>query len=188
MKSENWSIFINPTIEKSFINGPTVRATFQVIVCLSEDKTKYIIDCMDAMDMEVDILGKTISTYDELKKITDHYKSFGVDLWNECEKDLTKEIAKSKTIEQFVFEQTGIQLKPIKHVPNYVEIMNDLKQKFGRLGYYNDKRKTFRRIKIQSRHEKDIQKYMKTKYPHIETYFNDGYTWSIGLCFKLPLE
>jgi hypothetical protein len=188
MKNENWSIFINPTIEKLFHNGPTVRATFQVIVCLSQDKTKYIIDCMGAMDMEVDVLGKTISTFDELKKINEHYKSFGVDLWDECEKDLTKEIGKYKTIEQFVFEQTGIQLKPIKHVPSYVEIMDDLKQQFGSLGYYNDKRMTFRRIKILSAKNNDIQKYMQKKYPHIETYFNNGYPWSSGLCFKLPLE
>ena len=200
MKTVNFSLFLNSTIEKSFRNGPTIRATFQIIVCKNA-KNKYEVDCIDAMDMEIDILGKTITSNAEVSNIIDHYESMGVNLYNEAEKDLEEIIKMSGNVETFVFEQTGIILPTnqsttkqndvvelTRHELEYVLIMNDLKQRFGSLGYYNDKRKTFRRIKILSRHNKDIQKYMKEKYSHIETYFNDGYPWSSGLCFKLPLE
>ena len=199
MKTENFSVFLNSTVEKSFYNGPTVRATFQIIVCRN-DKNKYVVDCADGMDMEIDILGKTITSNKEVSNIVDHFESMGVNIWDEAEKDLMKVIEMSDSVEKFVFEQTGIILPDVliimaKQKPseqfvelNYIEIMKDLKQQFGPLDYYNDKRKTSRRIKIQSRYNKNIQKYMENKYPHIETYFNDGYPWSsMGLCFRLPL-
>jgi len=199
MKTENFSLFLNSTIEKSFCNGPTIRATFQIIVCKNA-KNKYEVNSMDALDMEIDMLGKTITSNKEVSNIVDHYECMGVNLYNEAEKDLQEIIKKSSSVETFVFGQTGIIL-PIetnltkqndvveltKYETDYVKIIADLKQQFGNISYYNDKRKSFRRIKIQSRYEKNIQKYMKKKYPHIETYFNDGYPWSSGLCFKLPL-
>ena len=199
MKTENFSLFLNSTIEKSFCNGPTIRATFQIIVCKNA-KNKYEVDCIDAMDMEIDILGKTITSNKEVSNIIDHYEGMGVNLYNEAEKDLEEIIKMSGNVETFVFGQTGIIL-PIetnltkqndvveltKYETDYVKIMADLKQQFSSLGYYNDKRKSFRRIKIQSRHNNQIQKYMKKKYPHIETYFITD-PWSGGLCFKLPLQ
>jgi hypothetical protein len=199
MKTENFSLFLNSTIEKSFCNGPTIRATFQIIVCKNA-KNKYEVDCIDAMDMEIDMLGKTITSNTEVSNIIDHYESMGVNLYNEAEKDLEEIIKMSGNVETFVFEQTGIILPTnqsttkqndvvelTRHELEYVLIMNDLKQRFGSLGYYNDKRKTFRRIKIYHGPTPSIQKYMYEKYPHIETYFITD-PWSGGLCFKLPLQ
>jgi len=197
MKTENYSLFLNPTVKKSFHNGPTVRATYQVIVC-KNNEDKYAVECIDALDMEIDMLGKTITSNKEVSNVVDYFESMGVNLWTEAEKDLTEAITTSGSVEKFVFEQTGILLpgtlvatnpktpNPVTEL-NYVNIIADLKQRFGDISYYNDKRKSFRRIKMQSRHNNQIQKYMRKKYPHIETYFNDGYPWSSGLCFKLPL-
>jgi hypothetical protein len=197
MKIENFSLFLNPIIEKSFHNGPTIRAAFQVIIC-KNNENKYAVDCIDAMDIEIDVLGKTITSNKEVSNILDHYESMGVNLYDEAENDLKELIKMSDSVEKFVFEQTGILLPGILVATdvkisnqvtelNYINIIKDLKQQFGSISYYNDKRKSSRRIKIQSGHNNKIQKYMRKKYPHIETYFNDGYPWSSGLCFKLPL-
>jgi len=201
MKKSNSSVFVNTTITKQFPNGPKITAEFQIIVAQDKDD-EWVIDCIEPMEIdEIEIMGKKITDYENKRKIIVHFESMGIDLWEEAESDMKELIAMSGDAFTFVKEQTGIILptKQSKTKQNdiveltkcetdYAKIMADLKQQFGRIGYYNDKRKTFRRIKILSRHNKDIQKYMKEKYPHIETYFNDGYPWSSGLCFKLPLE
>jgi len=199
-KKSDGSVFINTTITKQFPNGPKVSAEFQVII--TQDKNdEWVIECVEPMDInEIEMMGVTITDLESKRNTIKHFKSMGIDLWEGIEKDMDEVITMSGGAVTFVSEQTGIILPTkqskakqndvvelTKYETDYVKIMADLKRQFGNIGYYNDKRKTFRRIKILSRHNKDIQKYMKKKYPHIETYFNDGYPWSSGLCFKLPL-
>jgi len=198
MKNTSSIVFVNTTITKQFPNGPKVSSEFQIIIGQNKDD-KWIIDCVEPMDMvEIEMMGVKITERENMRKTRDHFKSMGIDLWEELIKDMDEVVAMSGDVVTFVKEQTGIilpikQNKPndvvelTKHELDYVKIMADLKQKFGSISYYNDKRKDSRRIKILSGKNKDIQKYMKRKYPHIETYYNNGHTWSIGLCFVLPL-
>lgn len=192
-KKSDGTVFVNTSIQKQFPNGPKVTANYQIIVGLNKHD-EWDFDCVEPLDIEeIELMGVEIKGLDNIRNTIKHFESIGIDLWKEIDKDMDEVIAMSGGAITFVSEQTGIVLpssssKSTKPIPSYVEIMDDLKQQFGNISYYNDKRKSFRRIKIQSRHEKDIQKYMKKKYPHIETYFNDGYPWSSGLCFKLPLE
>jgi hypothetical protein len=198
MKKSNSSVFVNTTITKQFPNGPKVTAEFQTIVCLNKSDD-WVIDCIEPMDInEIEMMGKTITDYENKRNIIEHFKLMGVDLWDEVETDMQKIIDANSDAVTFVKEQTGIILPTKQSKPNdvveltrqeleYVIIMNDLKQQFGSLGYYNDKRKTTRRIKIYSGPKEAIQRYMYKKYPHIKTYFNVGYPWSSGLCFRLPL-
>jgi hypothetical protein len=196
IKKSNSSVFVNTTITKQLPNGPKLTAEFQVIVCLNKSDD-WVIDCVEPMDInEIEMMGKTITDYENKRNIIEHFKLMGVDLWDEVETDMQKFIDASGDAVTFVKEQTGIIL-PTKAKQNdvveltryeleYVLIMNDLKQKFGSLGYYNDKRKTTRRIKIYSGPTVSIQRYMYEKYPHIQTYFNVD-PRSGGLCFALPL-
>jgi len=201
MKKTSGEVFLNTTITKQFHNGPKVSAEFQIIVAQNKND-EWIIECIEPLEIrEIEMMGKIITDYEGKRKIIAHFQSIGIDLWDETTSDISGLITTSGDAATFVKEQTGIILPTkqnktkqndivelTKYETDYAKIMADLKQQFGRIGYYNDKRKTFRRIKILSRHNKDIQKYMKEKYSHIETYFNDGYPWSSGLCFKLPLE
>jgi hypothetical protein len=52
----------------------------------------------------------------------------------------------------------------------YQKIMIDLALNFGKFGYFNDKRKTFRRIKITGPKPKlaKIEKFLKSNYPELE--------------------
>jgi hypothetical protein len=197
IKKSNSSVFVNTTITKQLPNGPKLTAEFQVIVCLNKSDD-WVIDCVEPMDInEIEMMGKTITDYENKRNIIEHFKLMGVDLWNEVETEMQEFIDMSVDAATFVKEQTGIILPTkakqndvvelTRHELEYVLIMNDLKQKFGSLGYYNDKRKTTRRIKIYSGPTAAIQRYMYEKYPHIQTYFNIGYPWSSGLCFRLPL-
>ena len=195
-KKSDGSVFVNTTITKQFPNGPKVSAEFQVIVTQNKND-EWVIDCIEPLEIdEIEMMGVTITDLESKRNTIKHFESVGINLWEEIGKDMNEFVDMSGGAVTFVSEQTGIILptkqsktkqNDTKSETDYVKIMADLKQQFGSIGYYNDKRKTFRRIKILSRHNKDIQKYMKRKYPHIETYYNDGYTWSIGLCFKLPL-
>jgi hypothetical protein len=202
MKKSSGLVFVNTTITKQFPNGPKVSADLQIIV--TQDKNdEWVIDGVDPMDIcEIEMMGKKITDYEGKHKIITHFQSIGIDLWDETITDMKEFIDMSSDVVTFVKEQTGIILpkKTIveqndiveltKFETDYVKIMADLKQKFGSIHYYNDKRKDSRRIKIQSGKNKDIQKYMKRKYPHIETYYNDEENtpiWSVGLCFVLPL-
>ncbi len=198
MKNISSNVFVNTSITKQFPNGPKVTVEFQIIVCQNKDD-EWIIDCVEPMDMsEIELMGVKITERENMRKTRDHFKSMGIDLWEELIKDMDEFIAMSGDAVTFVKEQKRSilptkQRKPepvvelTKHELDYVRIMTDLKQQFGSLGYYNDKRKEFRRIKIFSGPKEKIKQYMKKKYPHIETYFNDGPMWSSGLCFKLPL-
>jgi hypothetical protein len=201
MKKSSGLVFINTSLQKQFPNGPKVSAEFQIIVAKNKDDD-WFIDSVEPMDIdEIEMMGKKITDYEGKRKIITHFQSIGINLWDESEKDINEFIAMSGDVVTFVKEQTGIilptnkQLKVVEpkaiesehQETGYVNIMKNLKQQFGNIGYYNDKRKDSRRIKIISSQNKDIQKYMKRKYPHIETYYNNGDTWSIGLCFVLPL-
>jgi hypothetical protein len=199
MKKSSGLVFANTTITKQFPNGPKVTAEFQIIVCLNKSD-EWIIDCVELIDIEeIEMMGKKITDYEGKHKIIVHFQSLGIDLWDENITDVKKLIAMSGGVVTFVKEQTGIIL-PTKTIveqndvveltkfeTDYVKIMADLKQQFGSISYYNDKRKDSRRIKIISSQNKDIQKYMKKKYPHIETYFYGEFPWSSGLCFRLPI-
>jgi hypothetical protein len=196
IKKSNSSVFVNTTITKQLPNGPKLTAEFQVIVCLNKSDD-WIIDCVEPMDInEIEMMGKTITDYENKRNIIEHFKLMGVDLWDEVETDMQKFIDTSVDAATFVKEQTGIILPTkakqndvvelTRHELEYVLIMTDLKQQFGSLGYYNDKRKTTRRIKIYSGPTVSIQRYMYKKYPHIQTYFNVN-PRSGGLCFALPL-
>jgi hypothetical protein len=157
----------------------------------------WIIDCVEPLEIdEIEMMGKKITDRENKRNIITHFQSIGINLWDEVETEMQKFIDASSDAATFVKEQTGIIL-PTKAKQNdvveltryeleYVLIMNDLKQKFGSLGYYNDKRKTTRRIKIYSGPTPAIQRYMYEKYPHIQTYFNVD-PRSGGLCFALPL-
>jgi len=196
MKKTNSSVFVNTTIVKQLPNGPKLTAEFQVIVCLNKSDD-WVIDCVEPMDIdEIEMMGKKITDRENKRNIIKHFESLGIDLWKEIEKDMDEFIAMSGDAVTFVKEQTGIILPTkakqndvvelTRHELEYVLIMNDLKQQFGSLGYYNDKRKTTRRIKIYSGPKDAIQKYMQKKYPNIQTYFNVD-PRSGGLCFALPL-
>ena len=200
MKKTSGLVFVNTTITKQFPNGPKVSAEFQIIVAQDKDD-EWVIDCVEPMEIhEIEMMGVKIE-YENKRKVLDHFRSLGIDLWDEIITDMKEHINMGGNAVTFVKEQTGIILptnKQSKTVEpkvvesqhqetDYVNIIKDLKQQFGSVSYYNDKRKDSRRIKILSGQNKEIQKYMKRKYPHIETYYNDGHTWSIGLCFVLPL-
>lgn len=195
-KKSDGTVFVNTTITKQFPNGPKVSAEFHIIVTQNKND-EWVIDCIEPLEIdEIEMMGITITDLESKRNTIKHFQSIGIDLWEGIEKDMNEFVDMSGGAVTFVSEQTGIILptkqsktkqNDTKSETDYVKIIADLKQQFGSISYYNDKRKTFRRIKILSRHNKDIQKYMKRKYPHIETYYNDGYTWSIGLCFKLPL-
>jgi hypothetical protein len=199
MKKSSSSVFVNTTITKQFPNGPKVTAEFQTIIC-QDRQDEWVIDCVEPMDInEIEMMGKTITDYEGKRKIITHFQSLGIDLWDEVTKDMDEFVKMSGDAVTFVKEQTGIILPKktiveqndvvelIKFETDYVKIMTDLKQQFGSISYYNDKRKDSRRIKIISSQEKEIQKYMKKKYPHIETYFYGEFPWSSGLCFRLPI-
>jgi hypothetical protein len=197
MKNTSSSVFVNTVIQKQFINGPKVSAEFQIIVTKNKSDD-WVIECVEPMDIiEIEMMGVKITDRENKHNIIKHFESIGIDLWDEAEKDINGFIAMSGDAVTFVKEQTGIilptkQSKPndvvelTRHELEYVLIMNDLKQKFGSLGYYNDKRKTFRRIKIYHGPTPKIEKYMYEKYPHIQTYYVT-HPWSGGLCFRLPL-
>jgi len=196
IKKSNSSVFVNTTITKQLPNGPKLTAEFQVIVCLNKSGD-WIIDCVEPLEIdEIEMMGKKITDRENKRNIITHFQSIGINLWDEVETEMQKFIDASSDAATFVKEQTGIIL-PTKAKQNdvveltryeleYVLIMNDLKQKFGSLGYYNDKRKTTRRIKIYSGPTAAIWRYMYEKYPHIQTYFNVD-PRSGGLCFRLPL-
>jgi hypothetical protein len=202
MKNTGSSVFINTVVTKQFPNGPKVSVEFQIIVALNKNN-EWGVDCCDAMDItEIEMFGETITEREKLEKIISNFSEMGIDVWDKMEIDLNEGIADCGGVVHFVKEQTGIILpssnnnvvgitSPNNNVvgtTDYAKIMADLKQQFGSLGYYNDKRKTFRRIKIYSGPGGEIQQYMKKNYPHIETYYNDDYPWSWpGLCFRLPL-
>lgn len=199
MKNTGSSVFINTVVTKQFPNGPKVSVEFQIIVALNKNN-EWGVDCCDAMDItEIEMFGETITEREKLEKIISNFSEMGIDVWDKMEIDLNEGIADCGGVVHFVKEQTGIILPTkqsksndvvelTKNELDYVKIMTDLKQQFGSLGYYNDKRKTTRRIKIYSGPKDAIEKYMEKKYPHIETYYNDDYPWSWpGLCFRLPL-
>ena len=198
MKKSNGMVFVNTNITKQFPNGPKISADFQIIVTQNKND-EWIFECVEPTDIcEIEMMGKKITDYEGKRKIITHFQSIGIDLWDEITTDMKEFIDMNSDVVTFVKEQTGIILPTKQSKPNdvveltrqeleYVLIMNDLKQQFGSLGYYNDKRKTTRRIKIYSGPKEAIQRYMYKKYPHIKTYFNVGYPWSSGLCFRLPL-
>jgi len=88
-------------------------------------------------------------------------------------------------------------------------ILKELKSVFGNLSYFNDNRKTFKRIKIYNVHPvcdycgtpkqgnkanelNKIFKYLKHKYPKLEVYYNrplmepcDWMDHYNGLCIKM---
>jgi hypothetical protein len=195
-KKSDGSVFVNTTITKQFPNGPKVSAEFQVIVTQNKND-EWVIDCIEPLEIdEIEMMGVTITDLESKRNTIKHFESVGIDLWEEIGKDMNEFVDMSGGAVTFVSEQTGIILptkqsktkqNDTKSETDYVKIIADLKQQFGSISYYNDKRKDSRRIKILSGKNKEIQKYMKRKYPHIETYYNDGHTWSIGLCFVLPL-
>ena len=196
MKKTIGLVFVNTTLQKQFPNGPKVSANFQIIICLNKSD-EWIVDCIEPLEIdEIEIMGKKITDHESKRNIIEHFKLMGVDLWDEVETDMQKFIDASGDAVTFVKEQTGIILPTkakqndvvelTRHELEYVLIMTDLKQQFGSLGYYNDKRKTTRRIKIYSGPTVSIQRYMYKKYPHIQTYFNVN-PRSGGLCFALPL-
>jgi hypothetical protein len=198
MKKSNGMVFVNTTIQKQFTNGPKVSAEFQIIVS-QNNSDEWIFDCVEPLEIdEIEMMGVKITDLENKRKAIAHFKSMGINLWDEMCKDMNEVIAMSGGAVVFVKEQTEIILPTKKTVAeptdiveltkfetDYIKVMADLKQKFGRLGYYNDKRKDSRRIKIQSSQSKCIKKYMKTKYPHIETYYNNEGEWE--LCFILPI-
>jgi hypothetical protein len=195
-KKSDGSVFVNTTITKQFPNGPKVSAEFQVIVTQNKND-EWVIDCIEPLEIdEIEMMGVTITDLESKRNTIKHFESVGINLWEEIGKDMNEFVDMSGGAVTFVSEQTGIILptkqsktkqNDTKSETDYVKIIADLKQQFGSISYYNDKRKDSRRIKILSGKNKEIQKYMKRKYPHIETYYNDGHTWSIGLCFVLPL-
>jgi hypothetical protein len=196
IKKSSSSVFVNTTITKQLPNGPKLTAEFQVIVCLNKSDD-WIIDCVEPLEIdEIEMMGKKITDRENKRNIITHFQSIGINLWDEVETEMQKFIDASGDAVTFVKEQTGIILPTkakqndvvelTRHELEYVLIMTDLKQQFGSLGYYNDKRKTTRRIKIYSGPTSAIQRYMYEKYPHIQTYFNVD-PRSGGLCFALPL-
>ena len=82
----------------------------------------------------------------------------------------------------------------------YKEIIKDVQNEFGEVNYFNDKRKTFRRIKFYTPKSKlvKIEKFLKKKYGNVIIEIQNNtielgisnpaaYYYS-GLCVKLPLE
>jgi hypothetical protein len=78
---------------------------------------------------------------------------------------------------------------------NLKEIKQDLKEQFTNVCIFNDKRKTYRRIKITTGgnviKQDQIEKYLNKKYPSLVTFrstnshYNGGYY--NGVCFRLSL-
>ena len=74
-------------------------------------------------------------------------------------------------------------------------IRQDLKKQFTGIIVFNDKRKTYRRIKIatccNTNKTNQVEKYLNEKYPSLITFRSKGsgcYNgYYNGVCFKLPL-
>ena len=78
---------------------------------------------------------------------------------------------------------------------SYKIVLEDLKTQFGKFTYFNDKRKSFRRIKIVTRFNPNmdnerIMKYIarrhKDRIMEVGVTDNQG-SWCDGVYFKLPL-
>jgi hypothetical protein len=121
IKKSSSSVFVNTTITKQFPNGPKVTAEFQVIV-VQDRQDEWVIDCVEPMDIdEIEMMGSAIISLEGKRNFITHFKSIGIDLWDELIKDMDEFIAMSGDAATFVKEQTGIIL-PTKAKQNDVEI------------------------------------------------------------------
>jgi len=110
IKPGTFSIFINPKIEFQLENGPTIRATGQAIVYKSKDG-EWASD-LDLVDIdEIVLMGVSITEYYQLKTSIEHFKGMGLDLFDIAQYEFEEMVRMSGTTENFVFDQTGIDLK-----------------------------------------------------------------------------
>ena len=110
IKPGTFSIFINPKIEFQLENGPTIRATGQAIVYKSKDG-EWASD-LDLVDIdEIVFMGVRITGHKEIKASIYHFKNIGIDLFDITQYEFEEMVRMSGTIENFVFDQTGIDLK-----------------------------------------------------------------------------
>lgn len=65
-----------------------------------------------------------------------------------------------------------IMLPKDPNKPTWDELKPELEAKFGKLSYFNNKRKTFRMVKIYQ-NEKTIFRYLEVKYPELDLELQD---------------
>jgi hypothetical protein len=110
IKPGAFSMFINPKIECQLENGPTIRATGQAIVYQTKnDGWEADLELVD-ID-EIVFMGVSITDHKKLKASIDHFKSMGIDLFDIAQYEFEEMVRMSGTTENFVFDQTGIDLK-----------------------------------------------------------------------------
>ena len=112
MKNRSVTLIIGIDFEHQFADGgPKITAMGQVIVCPSKDEGKWIIDCVEIVDIHsIQFMGVSITGYKEQKSTVDHFKSMGIDLYDEAQKILEEIVDCSGNVKSFVYEQTGIAL------------------------------------------------------------------------------
>ena len=105
------SLFVGIYFEHQFEDGgPKIKGTGQVIVTKNkEDKWDY--EEMEVLNIdEIYMMGVSITGTKEQQAAFDHFRSMGISLYREAGNVLREIIDCSGTVEQFVFEQTGITL------------------------------------------------------------------------------
>ena len=115
LKQHGSTLLIGINFEHQFENGgPKIVGSAQVIVCEGKEQN-WVIDCVDTLSIdEIHMMGVAITGNAEQKAAFDYFKSMGISLYREASKVLEEIVDCSGTVEQFVFEQTGITLPTLK--------------------------------------------------------------------------
>lgn len=110
INKDAFSLFINSEISCQLENGPTIKATVQSIVYKGKDD-KWSADLEILGIDEIVFMGVSITDYKEVKTSIEYFKGMGINLYDVVEKEFREVFDMSGNVEQFVFEQTGINLK-----------------------------------------------------------------------------
>lgn len=171
-----------------------VKATIlsQVIVTADEDGT--LDHDFDQVNVEnVTYMGAAVdNSYKGFSAFCDFHKTMGIDisklLNDEVEKVLTKEV-RSQIIKDNcsgLLEVKQATVKSTTDKPTWDEVRKALEHKFGKHSvsgtYYNDKRKTGRRIKMGDYDRKKLA-WLNKQFPQLKAYVVDGFY--IGIKFDL---
>jgi hypothetical protein len=96
-----------------------VSAEFQIIV--AQDKNdEWVIDCVEPMEIhEIEMMGVKIE-YENKRKVLDHFRSLGIDLWDEIITDMKEHINMGAIFpcnvnELPVFSYVGMQFIPVMY-------------------------------------------------------------------------
>ena len=108
--NSSFILFVSPKIEVALENGPTLRANTQIIIAKDENN-EWCWDDMEILDIkEVVFMGTTITDPDKINKLVDHFNNMGLSLYDVLYEEMQEILDMSTSIEEFVFNQTGVVL------------------------------------------------------------------------------